>query len=201
MICHQLLLDAMDVFCYILGCEKTGKGAVIDPGEDADRIFNKVQDLGLSLEYILNTHFHLDHTGANLQLQALSGAKLAMHADDIPLYGKEVDITLQEGDRLPLGDLEIRVIHTPGHTPGGVSFYLQGNLFTGDTLFVKDSGRTDLPYSHRETLGASIRKLMELPAETLVFPGHDYGPTPTSTLAREQRHNINAREYGFAVYQ
>jgi glyoxylase-like metal-dependent hydrolase (beta-lactamase superfamily II) len=198
MICRQLLLQAMDVFCYIIGCEQTHKGAVIDPGEEPERIFKKVTELGLSLDYILNTHFHLDHTGANAELKALSGARVAMHAEDVPLYGQPVDLTLNDADRLPLGNLEIRVIHTPGHTPGGVAFYLQGKLFTGDTLFVRDSGRTDLPYSHRETLGASLRKLMELPKDTRVYPGHHYGPTRTSTLEQEQSHNINAREYGFA---
>lgn len=199
MIYHQLLLEAMDVFCYIIGCEKTGKGAVIDPGEDAPALFKKVQELGLSLEYILNTHFHLDHTGATAELRSLSQAKVVMHAEDVPLFGGQVDGIVHDGDLLSLGDLELRVIHTPGHTPGGVCFYVQDTLFTGDTLFVKDSGRTDLPYSHRETLGASIRKLMELPPETRVCPGHNYGPTPTSTLHQERLHNINAREYGFAL--
>jgi glyoxylase-like metal-dependent hydrolase (beta-lactamase superfamily II) len=122
-----------------------------------------------------------------------------MHEADIPYYGDTIDLTLHDGDEIRIGDdIRIRVLHTPGHTPGGVCFATDGRLFTGDTLFVGDSGRTDLPYSHRPSLGASIRKLMALPEDTLVLPGHDYGPTPTSTLRQEMRHNINAEEYGFS---
>lgn len=199
MIYEQILLPSMDVFCYIIGCERTGAGAVIDPGEDPEGIHNRVRELSLSLAYLLNTHHHFDHTGATRELKQLSGAKTAMHEKDIPLYQGQVDITLKDKDILSLGDIEIEVIHTPGHTPGGVTFYTQGRLFTGDSLFVGDSGRTDLPYSHRPSLGASIRKLMELPGETIVCPGHNYGPTRTSTLKQERIHNVNAQEYGFAL--
>ena len=199
MIYEQILLPSMDVFCYILGCERTRAGAVIDPGEDAEGIYKRVQELDLSLVYILNTHYHFDHTGGTRELKQLSQAKAAMHEKDIPLYKDQVDIVLQDKDIISLGDIEIEVIHTPGHTPGGVTFYTQGRLFTGDSLFVGDSGRTDLPYSHRPSLGASIRKLMEFPAETIVCPGHNYGPSPTSTLRQERMHNVNAREYGFAL--
>jgi glyoxylase-like metal-dependent hydrolase (beta-lactamase superfamily II) len=110
-----------------------------------------------------------------------------------------VDGHLTDGERIRVGDLALEVIHTPGHTPGGVCLYADGNLFTGDTLFVGDSGRTDLPGGDRPTLGASIRRLMTLPEDTVVWPGHDYGPTPSSTLGWEKRHNVNAREYGYHV--
>jgi glyoxylase-like metal-dependent hydrolase (beta-lactamase superfamily II) len=96
-----------------------------------------------------------------------------------------------------VGEITFEVIHTPGHTPGGICLYAEGNLFTGDTLFVGDSGRTDLAGGHRPTLGASIRRLMQLPDDTAVWPGHDYGPTPTSTLHWEKRNNVNAVEYGY----
>ena len=102
-------------------------------------------------------------------------------------------------DSLQLGQITFQVLFTPGHTPGGLCLYAEGQLFTGDTLFVGDSGRTDLPGGHRPTLGASIRRLMQLPDETVVWPGHDYGPTPTSTLAWEKRNNVNAVEYGYYV--
>ncbi|MEE4264509.1 MAG: MBL fold metallo-hydrolase, partial [Desulfobacteraceae bacterium] len=91
------------------------------------------------------------------------------------------------------------VFHTPGHTPGGICLHAQGNLFTGDTLFVGDSGRTDLAGGDRSALGKSIRRLMELPEDTIVWPGHDYGPTPSSTLGWEKRNNVNAIEYGYFV--
>lgn len=197
MILRRMTVGDLDVFCYILGCEATARGAVIDPGGDAGQIASTVDELGLRIEYLLNTHFHFDHTDGNEELAAITGAKIAMHEADIPLYGKPVDITLHDNDLLHVGELEIRVIHTPGHTPGGVSFAVEDMLFTGDALFVGDSGRTDMPYSHRPTLGASIRRLMQFPEETKVFPGHDYGPTPSSTLGWERRNNINAEEYGF----
>ncbi len=187
----------MAVFCYILGCETQKKAAVIDPAGEVQRIFSLLQDKGLSLQYIINTHFHWDHSSGNQELQGLTQAPLLMHRSDTPLYGKPVDMPLAGQENLPLGQYSLQILHTPGHTPGGICIYTQGLLFTGDTLFVGDSGRTDLPYSNRQALGASIRKLMTLPAETIVYPGHDYGPSPSSTLDREKKYNINAREYGF----
>ena len=109
------------------------------------------------------------------------------------------DMFLKDEQTIKLGDITFDVIHTPGHTPGGMCLYAQGNLFTGDTLFVGDSGRTDLPGGHRPTLGQSIRRLMQLPDDTVVWPGHNYGPTPFSTLGWEKRHNVNAKEYGYYV--
>ena len=100
---------------------------------------------------------------------------------------------------LQLGDIALDVIHTPGHTPGGICLHARGNLFKGDTLFVGDSGRTDLAGGDRSSLGKSIRRLMELPEETVVWPGHDYGPTRSSTLGWEKRNNVNAIEYGYFV--
>ena len=194
----QLKVGSMDNFSYILICPETGKGAVIDPGADGDRIMGIIDKKGLVLEYILATHFHYDHIGMAPYLKSKTGALIAMHKADIPLYRQEVDIALQDGDILNAGEqIRLEVIHTPGHTPGGVCYYGGGRIFTGDTLFVRDSGRTDFPYSHRPTLGESIRRIMQLPEETLVMPGHDYGPTPTSTLLEEMRKNINAREYRF----
>ncbi len=108
-----------------------------------------------------------------------------MHEADIPYYQQEVDVVLHDGDIIQIGDtVRLEVLHTPGHSPGGVCYYGDGKLFTGDTLFVGDSGRTDLPYGHRPTLGASIRRLMQLPEDTVVMPGHNYGPAPTSTLGQ-----------------
>lgn len=198
MLLEQLALGNMLNFCYILACEQTGEAAIIDPGAEGDRILARIREQDLSLKYILNTHFHFDHTDFTEYLRQRTGAESAMHVEDIPYFRGEVDIALHDGDILQVGaEIELQVIHTPGHTPGGVCFYTQGRLFTGDTLFVGDSGRTDLPHGHRPTLGASIRRIMELPEDTIVLPGHDYGSTPTSTLRQEMRQNVNAVEYGF----
>ena len=198
MLVEQIRVGSMDNFSYILACPETRKAAIIDPGAGRASLLSTLSEQGLSLEYILTTHFHLDHTEMAASLRQETGAPLAMHEADIPYYNQDVDIVLHDGDIINLGEtVRLEVLHTPGHTPGGVCYYGQGKLFTGDTLFVGDSGRTDLPYGHRPTLGASIRRLMELPEDTVVMPGHDYGSTPTSTLRQEKRQNINAKEYGF----
>jgi glyoxylase-like metal-dependent hydrolase (beta-lactamase superfamily II) len=197
MIIRQIEVGHMDNFSYLVGCERTRKAVVIDPGADAERIAAEAERHSLTIDTIVNTHGHGDHTGANRRLKELTGARIVLHEADAAGH-PEADVRLDGSEEtLKVGDITFRVIHTPGHTPGGICLYAEGNLFTGDTLFVGDSGRTDLAGGHRPTLGASIRKLMELPEDTVVWPGHDYGPTRHSTLAWEKRHNVNAREYGY----
>ena len=196
MIVRQLRVGTMDVFTYILGCEATKEAVVIDPGGEVDRIIEEARREGLQIKYILNTHGHWDHTTGNDRLKMLTGAAIVRHEQE---PGPDVDILLMDEKPFQVGEIVFRVFHTPGHTPGGVCLYEQGQLFTGDTLFVGDSGRTDLPGGHRPTLGASIRRLMELPDETIVWPGHDYGPTASSTIGWEKRHDVNGREYGYYV--
>jgi glyoxylase-like metal-dependent hydrolase (beta-lactamase superfamily II) len=198
MIIKQLEVGYMDNFCYLIGCEKTRKAMVIDPGADVERIVAEADTEGLEIETIVNTHAHGDHTAGNAKLKDLTGARIIIHGLDADGY-PNADVRLSDEKTLKLGEISFEVIHTPGHTPGGICLHAQGNLFTGDTLFVGDSGRTDLAGGHRPTLGASIRRLMELPDETVVWPGHDYGPTPSSTLAWEKRNNVNAKEYGYYV--
>lgn len=198
MIIRQLQIGPMDNFTYIVGCEKTRKALVIDPGPDPQRIVSTARDLDLDIEIIVNTHGHGDHTAGNAGLKERTGAAVVIHALDAGAC-PGADRRLRDETTLTVGEITFRVIHTPGHTPGGICLYAEGNLFTGDTLFVGDSGRTDLPGGHRPTLGASIRRLMALPDDTVVWPGHDYGPTPSSTLHWEKRHNVNAKEYGYYV--
>jgi hydroxyacylglutathione hydrolase len=198
MIIKQLDIGFMDNFCYIVGCEKTRKALVIDPGHDVDRIVSAAEKQGLEIEAIVNTHGHGDHTAGNAELKSLTGAKIIIHALDASGY-PTADVLLKDENTLQLGGITFDVIHTPGHTPGGICLHAQGNLFTGDTLFVGDSGRTDLPGGDRPTLGKSIRRLMQLPDDTIIWPGHDYGPMPTSTIGWEKRNNVNAKEYGYYV--
>lgn len=198
MIIRQLKLGAMDNFSYLVGCEKTLQAVVIDPGANVKRILSEAERQKLKIAFIVNTHGHADHTAGCAELKRLTGARVIIHAleaDAVP----DADILWADESELKVGELTFNVLHTPGHTPGGICLYAEGNLFTGDTLFVGDSGRTDLPGGHRPTLAASIRRLMQLPDATVVWPGHDYGPTKSSTLAWEKRHNVNAREYGYFV--
>ena len=201
MIVIQMLVGPMDVFCYIVGCEKTGDAMVIDPGGSADMIPAKAKENNLNIKYIFNTHHHYDHIEDNAKLKKLTGAEIVMNAmeDDLVSGDSKADIRLTDEKIFKVGDIAFQVFHTPGHSPGALCLYAEGQLFTGDTLFVGDSGRTDLPGGHRPTLGASIRILMKLPEETIVWPGHNYGATPSSTIGREKRTNINAKEYGYFV--
>jgi hydroxyacylglutathione hydrolase len=198
MIILQIEVGIMDNFSYVVGCEKTRKALVIDPGFEAEGIVKEAKQANLDIELIVNTHGHGDHTAGNSKLKELTGAKIMIHSLDA---GNNIpaDIFLTGDSTFNIGEITFQVIHTPGHTPGGICLYAEGNLFTGDTLFVGDSGRTDLSGGHRPTLGASIRRLMQLPDDTIVWPGHDYGPQPNSTLHWEKRNNVNAKEYGYHV--
>ncbi|MBR9980743.1 MAG: MBL fold metallo-hydrolase [Desulfatitalea sp.] len=198
MFIKQLETGYLDNFSYIVGCPQTGKALVIDPGPEVEAIVADAQAAGLQIETIVNTHGHGDHTAGNAALKDRTGARVIIHSADADRY-PAADRFLTDETPLQVGEILLEVIHTPGHTPGGICLHARGNLFTGDTLFVGDSGRTDLAGGHRPTLGASIRRLMQLPDDTVVWPGHDYGPTPSSTIGWEKRHNVNAREYGFHV--
>ena len=195
----------MAVCCYIVACEKTKKAAVIDPGGDENTILAEVEKMGVSVEYIIATHGHPDHVCGNRKIQEATGAKIIMHSADEQFFGKSevkqyfsmlgleaspaADIEVEEGDEITIGEVKLQVIHTPGHTPGGMSLYNAPDLITGDTLFVGGLGRTDFPGGSHEELLSSIRtKLLVLPAETIVWPGHGYGGHQ-STIGEEKRTN------------
>jgi glyoxylase-like metal-dependent hydrolase (beta-lactamase superfamily II) len=191
----------MEVFSYLLGCEKTREALVIDPSGDVRRILDQAQTDQLIIKYIFNTHHHFDHIGGNEALKKRTGAPIVRHVleDGFLPPSARADIQIKDEKIFQVGEITFQLFHTPGHSPGGLCLYAEGQLFTGDTLFVGDSGRTDLPGGHRPTLGASIRQLMTLPDETVIWPGHDYGPTTSSTIGREKRTNVNAKEYGYYV--
>ncbi len=190
MILETLTVGPVQANCYLIGCEKTAAGIIIDPGDEAARILQAVQSRGLKISHILLTHAHFDHFMAADAVAEATGAPLALHPADLPLlqagggaaaFGlpspviRQPEIWLAEGDGITCGTLNFRVLHTPGHAPGHVCFYEpeQGILFAGDVLFAGSIGRTDLPGGDYETLMDSIaHKLMTLPDETQVYPGH-----------------------------
>ncbi len=203
---EQMKVGFMDVFCYIVACPSTKEALVIDPAGDEERIIERVKEKGLNLKYIVNTHGHGDHLCGNDKVKALTDAKIVMHELDNQMFtspeGQETarqwgftpsppaDMTVKDGDEIVAGDVSLKVIHTPGHTPGGICLLGDGNLFTGDTLFVGGIGRTDLPGASVTQFMTSIKeRLLILPGETIVWPGHDYGSTPSSTIDTEKRTN------------
>lgn len=196
MIMRQLALGPMANFSYVLGDAETRDGAVIDPGWEAEAIIAAVREAGLSLTTILLTHNHFDHIGALEELCALAQPRVVyVHTADaagLPPLTTPVHAT-QDGETILLGGLQIDCLHTPGHTPGGQCFRVEGSCFTGDTLFVDGCGRVDLPGSDPEQMYHSLQRLAGLPPETVIYAGHDYGPTPTTTIGAQQTTNPYVR--------
>jgi len=187
--------------CYIVGSESGKDGIIIDPGDEAEQILKKVGDLGLKIRLIALTHGHLDHVGALKEVKEATRAEVAVHADDAnfvqyqslaAVFGLSYptppppDRLLKGGDSLDVGGLHFLVLHTPGHSPGGISLLGEGVVFTGDTLFNYGVGRADLPGGNFSQLLDSIRtKLMVLPDSTIVYPGHG----PATTIGAERAGN------------
>lgn len=184
---HALTLGAYQVNCYIIHDEKSPFCCVIDPGYEADTILDKLSELGLTLEAILLTHGHFDHIGGVREL-AREGAEILIHREDAPmltspelnaswLVGDAVTApqatrTVREGERITYAGVTFTVLHTPGHTPGGVCYQTGQWLFTGDTLFHGGYGRTDLPGGSMQQLADSLRRLYPMARQFEIFPGH-----------------------------
>jgi glyoxylase-like metal-dependent hydrolase (beta-lactamase superfamily II) len=175
-----------DNFSYILADEATKEAAVVDPSFNADAIMKIVRDQDLKAKYIINTHDHPDHTLGNEEIRSAFGAKIVAHQ----LSGIRKDVSVVDGDVIKLGKTVVKVIHTPGHSPDSICLLVDGKLLAGDTLFVGECGRTDLPGGNPESLYNSLfGKLMKLDDDVEVYPGHDYGPDPHSTIGRERKTN------------
>jgi glyoxylase-like metal-dependent hydrolase (beta-lactamase superfamily II) len=203
---RQLAVGRMANFCYLVGDEETGTCAVIDPAAEPNRILKEADRAGWTITHVINTHAHSDHIAANARILDATGAKLFIHqleADRLRTFwtrtftrvlggrtSPEADRLLWDGNRIDIGQTHLDVLHTPGHTMGSICLYTDGHVFTGDTLFVGAVGRTDMGGGSYYLLIQSIRdKLYTLPDETVVWPGHDYGPSKSSTVRHERETN------------
>jgi len=202
LIIKELPVGPIMANCFIVGCEDTHESVVIDPGDEPDRILLELADLKLKVKYILNTHCHFDHVGGNSRMKEVTGADILIHSLDASMLTRmgeaamgfglrmedspPADRELSEGDVISFGRINFQVIHTPGHSPGGISFYAEDSVFVGDTLFAGSIGRTDFPGGNYDTLIASVReKLFVLGDEVTVYCGHG----PQTTIGREKRYN------------
>lgn len=197
-ILETIVVGPMEVNCYILGCANTLEAVIIDPGAEDDRIKESISKDSLSAKYIINTHGHADHIGANGKF----GLPVMIHRSDVPFLSSPAKNlsailgmailspsptrVLEDGDKLYVGDLLLEIIHTPGHTPGSISVKCEDLVFTGDALFNEGIGRTDFPYGSGDDLLKSIReKLLVLPDSTKIYPGHG----ADTTIGHEKNHN------------
>ena len=202
MIIKNIVVGPLEVNCYILGCEDTKEAAIIDPGDNADEIISNIEKEGLNPKFIINTHAHFDHIGGVKVIQDHFKIDFILHEGDLflvenaseqatafglkPISKPVVNKNVTNGEKVNLGDKSITVIHTPGHSPGGVCYYSVNNVFVGDTLFAGSIGRTDLPGGSYDTLINSIKEnLFPLGDSTIVYPGHG----PSTTIGNEKEHN------------
>ncbi|MBU4560796.1 MBL fold metallo-hydrolase [bacterium] len=202
MFLRKVMIGSMLANCYIIADEETKEAAIIDPSAEEEEILRIVKDNDLKVIYIINTHGHMDHIGANAKIKERTGAEILIHEEDRNLLGSPVknlaifwgkmtksppaDRFLKDGEIIPLGNLKIKVIHTPGHTRGSICLLVDDRLFTGDTLLRNSIGRADLPGASSRMLIQSIReRLLSLGDEIKIYPGHE----EETTIGQEKRNN------------
>jgi glyoxylase-like metal-dependent hydrolase (beta-lactamase superfamily II) len=206
MIVKKLIVGPLEENTYIIGDEKTKQAIIVDPGDEPDRIIELIKNNDLKVKAIICTHAHFDHIGAIGDIKKATGAKILIHRGDVELYkaakdqaalwGYDLDEIpmpddfLDEGDEVQVGNMSFKVLHTPGHSPGGICLYGEGIVITGDTLFQGSVGRTDFPGGDIKKLRDSFKRLLELPENTTVLSGHG----PESTVGKEKKENIFIEE-------
>jgi hydroxyacylglutathione hydrolase len=183
----QIEVGQMANFTYLVADEESGEAAIIDPSWDLDKIFQTLKKKDWLAKYIINTHTHFDHVIGNQQMAELTGAKIVQHKNS----QLDKDITVSDGDMIEIGGIRLRVLHTPGHSKDSICLlYDDQFILTGDTLFVGNCGRVDLPGSDaREMYYSLFNRLAKLDENLIVYPGHNYGPTSTSTIGHEKKTN------------
>lgn len=175
-----------DNFSYIVADENTKEAVVVDSSYNADEIIKSIKNGKLHLKYIINTHGHSDHTAGNIELQSIFGAKIVAHKQS----KIHPDLSVDEGDTLDVDKISLKIIYTPGHTADSICLLVNNQkLLTGDTLFVGECGRTDFPGGNTKSMYESLNRLKKLNDHIEVYPGHDYGIKPSSTIYEEKKSN------------
>jgi glyoxylase-like metal-dependent hydrolase (beta-lactamase superfamily II) len=187
MIVHQIPVGNMQNFTYILEDESTSEGIIIDPSWDLDEIMRVVQKNNIKIKYIVNTHHHFDHTIGNDTIKKETGAPILQYRTSTIKH----DLEVSDGDKIQFGNSELVVVHTPGHSKDSMCLVGDGKIFSGDTLFVGTCGRVDLPGGDaRELYHSLVHILRKMDDNLVMYPGHNYGSTPTSTLGTQKKMNF-----------
>jgi glyoxylase-like metal-dependent hydrolase (beta-lactamase superfamily II) len=202
MIVKNIVVGPLEANCIIIADENTKEALVIDPGDEPEKILNLIRENNFKTKYIICTHAHFDHVGAVPELKKETEAQIIIHQDELVIYqhAKELasfwgyelddlpepDILVKDNQNLNVGNLKFKILHTPGHSPGGICIYGEGILISGDTLFAGSVGRTDLFGGDMEKLKKSFNRLMTLPDDVRVLPGHGH----STTIEKEKINNI-----------
>jgi hydroxyacylglutathione hydrolase len=208
LIVEQIQIGPMQNFAYLIGDKATREVVVIDPAWDIDGLLNFVDERDYTLKGALVTHYHPDHCGGSFGHNVVEGVAALLERHALPIYANEHEVagvqkvtgvsktdlkSVSSGDKLAVGDIDIEFLHTPGHTPGSQCFRVKHTLISGDTLFIDGCGRVDLPGSNSEDMFNSLRKLAELPDETILLPGHNYSAVAHATMGDTKRTNAYMR--------
>ncbi len=208
LIIEQIEIGPMQNFAYIVGCRSTREVAVVDPAWDIGALVDLINERDYKLTAALATHYHPDHIGGSFsghgieglsELQEINPVKVYTHKSETAGVKKVSGLSdsdvepVDSGDTLRIGTIELEFLHTPGHTPGSQCFKVKNALVSGDTLFINGCGRVDLPGSNTEDMFQSLQKLIGLPDDTILLPGHNYGPVPNATLADTKQQNAYLR--------
>ena len=208
LIVEQIQIGPMQNFAYLIGDKATREVVVIDPAWDIEGLLNFVDERDYTLKGALVTHYHPDHCGGSFGHNVVEGVAALLERHSLPIYANEHEVagvqkvtgvsktdlkSVSSGDKLAVGDIEIEFLHTPGHTPGSQCFRVKHTLISGDTLFIDGCGRVDLPGSNSEDMFNSLRKLAELPDETILLPGHNYSAVAHATMGDTKRTNAYMR--------
>lgn len=201
----QILVGPMHVFCYLIGDSSSGEAIVVDPGADGLAIFQKARERNWDIKEMIFTHGHADHVAAASALKNLCGASCRMHELEMDNMKRNFNLNLiqslggaippepsgfvADGDEIKIGEEYLTVLHLPGHSPGSIGLSGEDYIFTGDVLFEGGIGRVDLPGSESDKMDQSLKKLLDLPPNTRVYPGHAYGPSGSTTIGRERDNN------------